>query len=62
MIGGHVKNFLQYSGECEYQLHYRSKDKDKPLGVANIYHPPCIEKLKKIKNLEKGGSKLYKNR
>ena len=41
MIDEHVKKFVPYSGE--YQLDYRSKDKDKPWGVVTIYHP-CIIK------------------
>ena len=40
MIHQHVKKVVPYSGECEYHLDYRSKDKDKPWGVATIYHPP----------------------
>ena len=43
MIEEHVKLFVPCSGECEYQLDYRSKDKDKPWGVATIYHPPLIK-------------------
>ena len=44
-----VKNFVPYSGECKYQLDYRSKYKDKPWGVATIYHPPLIKNhFKKI--------------
>ena len=50
MIDDHVKKFVAYSGECEYQLDYRSKDKDKPWGVATIYHPPLIRNHKKLKN------------
>ena len=50
MIDEHVKKFVPYSGECEYQLDQRSKDKDKPWGVATIYHPPLNKNRKKIKN------------
>ena len=39
----HAKKFVPYTSECEYQLDYRSKDKDKPLGVATIYHPDLIK-------------------
>ena len=28
MTDQHVKKFVPYSGECEYQLDYSSKDKD----------------------------------
>ena len=60
MINDHVKKFVPYTGECEYQLDYRSKNKDKPLGVATIYHPPLIKNLKKSKEVEKVGYKFYK--
>ena len=39
MIDEHVKKIVPYSGECECQLDYRFKDKDKPLGVATLYRP-----------------------
>ena len=60
ILNEHVKKFVPYSGECEYQLDYRSKDKDKPLGVATIYLPPQIKNHKKIKELEKDGYKFHK--
>ena len=47
MIDQHVKNFVPFSGECEYQLDCRSKDKDKPLAVATINHPTLIKNHKK---------------
>ena len=51
MIDEHVKRLSPCSGECEYQLDYRSKEKDKPWGVATIYHPPLnINHEKKLKN------------
>ena len=40
MIDEHVKKLVPYIGECQYQLDNRSKDKDKPWGVATIYQPP----------------------
>ena len=43
MIDVHVKKFVPYSGEREYHLDY--KDKDKPWGVATFYHPPFIKNL-----------------
>ena len=46
----HVKKFVPSSGECEYQLDYRSKDKDKPWGVATFYHPPSNKIIIKLKN------------
>ena len=39
----HVKKFVPYSGKCEYQLEYRSKDEDKPWVVATICHPSFIK-------------------
>ena len=48
MIDDHVKKIVAYIGECEYQLDYRSKDKDKPWGVATIYHRPLIRNHKKL--------------
>ena len=32
----HFKKFIPYSGECEYQVHYRIIDRNKPWGVASI--------------------------
>ena len=42
-----VKNFVPYSGECEYRLDYRSKDKDKPSGVATVCLDPLVKNHKK---------------
>ena len=62
MIDEHVKKFVPCSGECQYQLIYRSKDKDKMWGVATIYHQTLIKNhKKKIKELEKNGYKFFKN-
>ena len=44
MIDEHVTKFVPYTGECEYHLHYRSKDKDKPWGVDTKFNPLLIEK------------------
>ena len=60
MIVEHVKNFVLYSGECEYHLDFGIKDKVKPWGVANIYHPPLNKNHDKIRKLEKEWYKLYK--
>ena len=49
----HVKKFVPYSGKCEDRLHYRSKDKDKPWGVATIFLDPLVKNLKKINEIEK---------
>ena len=55
MIDEHGKKFVPYSGLCEYQMNCRSKDKDKPWGVATIYHPPLKKYHNKIKGLVKDG-------
>ena len=39
MIDENVKKSVPFSGECEYQSDHRTEDKDKPWGVATIYHP-----------------------
>ena len=31
-----AKKFLTYTADCEYQLDFKSKDKDKPWGIATI--------------------------
>ena len=50
-----MKKIVPYSGDCEYQLEYRSKDKDKPLGVATFYLDPQVKNHKEIRELEKDG-------
>ena len=55
-----VKKFAPCSGKCEYQLHYRSKDKDKPWSEATIFHQFSNKNHKKDKNSEKDGCKIYK--
>ena len=47
MVEEHIKKLVPYSGECEYHLDYKSKDKDKPCGLATIYHPLLIENHKR---------------
>ena len=49
----HAKIFILYTAECEYQLEFRAKYKDKPLDVATIYHPIQVKNLRKLKNLRK---------
>ena len=39
----HVKKFVPNKVECEYQLDYKSKNKDKPWVVATFCHPPSIK-------------------
>ena len=53
----HAKIFVPYTADCEIQLDFTSKDKDKALGVATIYHPTQV-KNHKIKNFEKGVYKI----
>ena len=42
---------MPYTAECEHQLHYMSRNEDKPLVVAAINHPTQVENHK-IKNLK----------
>ena len=44
----HRQTFVLHSAECEYQLEFTAKDKDKQLGIASIYHPTSFEKHKKF--------------
>ena len=34
-----AKTSVPYTTECEFQLDFRFKNKNKPWGVATIYHP-----------------------
>ena len=61
MIGEHVTQIVPYSCECEYQLRYRSEDRDIQWVVAPIYRPPSFKNQKKINKLEKDRYKFYKN-
>ena len=60
ILDEYSKVFVRYTAECEYQLDFRSKDKDKPLGVATINHPTQVRNRNKIRKLEKDGYKFYK--
>ena len=60
ILDKHVKIFVPYTVECEYQLDFRTKDKDKPLGVATINHPTQVRNYNQIRKRENDGSKLYK--
>ena len=53
ILDQHAKIFVPYTTEYEYQLDFRSKDKDKPLGVATIYHPTQVENLEKFKIMKR---------
>ena len=48
ILDEHRHMFVLYSTECEYQLAFTAKDKDKPLGIAAIYLPTSFEKQKKF--------------
>ena len=43
LVDERVKKFVPYTGECEYHMDYRSKDKDKPWGVDTKYQTPLIK-------------------
>ena len=60
ILDKHAKQFVPYTAECEYQLDYRNEDKDKPWGVATIYHPTQVKNHKQIKKLENDGFKFHK--
>jgi len=51
---------VPYTAECEDQLDFRTKDKDKPLGVATIYHPTHVKNHNKIRKFEKVDYKFCK--
>ena len=53
ILDQHAKIFVPYTTEYENQLDFRSKDKDKPLGVATIYHPTQVENLEKFKIMKR---------
>ena len=42
------KNFVPYTAECEYQLVFRNKVKNRPWGVATIYHPTQVKNHREI--------------
>ena len=52
--------FVRYKAECDYQLDFRTKDEEKPLIVATIYHPSQHMNPNKIIKFEKDGYRLYK--
>ena len=51
---------MPYTADCEYQLDFRSMEKDKPWCVATIYHPTQDKNKKKIEKFEKDKYKFYK--
>ena len=55
ILNEHDKNvvLIVVKVNINYQLGYRSKNKDKPWGIATIYHPLLIKNLRKIKDLKK---------
>ena len=60
VLDKHAKIFACYTAECEYQLDFRTKDKDKPINVATKYHPTQVKNHNKNRELERNGYKVYK--
>ena len=56
----HAKVFVPYFAESGYLVDFRSKDKDKPWGVATIYLPSQIKNYKENKKFEKHCYIFYK--
>ena len=51
----HAEIFVHYTAECEDQLNFRTKAKEKPLFVATIYHLTQQKNLKRTVKPEKDG-------
>ena len=51
----HATTVLRYTAECIYQLVFRTKEEDEPLGVATKYDPTQGKKQIKFRKLGKGG-------
>ena len=60
ILDKHAKMFVTYTADCEYELDFRTKDKDKPFGVATIYHPTQVKNHNEIRNFENDGYNFYK--
>ena len=60
VLDKHAKIFVPYTAEGEYQLDFRTKDNDKPKGVATIYHPSQLKNHNKIRKLEKVGYNIFR--
>ena len=56
-----AKILVPYTAECGHQLEFRSKNKDQPWGVANIYHPTQVKKNNKVESFQKDGCKVIKS-
>ena len=50
VLNTHAEIFVLYTVDCEYYLDFRTKDKDKPLGLATMYHPTQVKNHKHLKN------------
>ena len=50
--------FIPHSAKCEYQLDFTAKDK--PIGIATIYHPAQVIYHVVYKQFQKDGYKFYK--
>ena len=61
VLDKHARIFEHYTAECENQLDNRTKDKDKLLGLATIYHSTQVKEQKKVKKFEKDGYNFWKN-
>ena len=57
-LGKNAKFLVPYTNECEYQVDFRTKVEDKPLGVATVYHPTQVKNHDKTLKIEKLGNKL----
>ena len=54
ILDKHAKKFIPSSAECKYQLDFRTKDKEKRLGVATIYIIQLkLKTIMRLKNLKK---------
>ena len=48
ILDKHAKIFVPLTFECEYQLKFRTGDRDKLLGLSTIYNPTQVRKQNKI--------------
>ena len=53
ILDKYAKFFVPYTADCEYQLDFRCKEKDKPWRVTTTYHQTQDKNHKKSKNLRK---------
>ena len=48
ILDKHAKTFVPLTVECEYHLKFRTKDRDKLLGLSTIYNPTQVRNQNKI--------------